>query len=355
MEHLYAVIMAGGTGTRFWPASRRSRPKQFLAIGADSPLLAITAKRLEGLVPPERILVVTGADHAELVREVCPQIPPENVLAEPTGRNTLPCVAWASAELLRRDPDSIHVVLPADHVVEPAEEFRACLRAAAHAASAATGSLFTLGVTPTHPATGFGYIHAGESLDAVDGKRILRVKSFVEKPPLAKAEAFLREGGYFWYSGMFVWSGKAIAAALREHAPETWTAVEHADAAAVRKLYPRLPSQSVDTGLMELWKDVRVLPISFGWSDVGAWTALPEVLPQDAAGNTASGGAQLLAEDSTGCVAHGEAGELITLLGVHDLVVVHAGGTTLVCPKDRAQEVRLLVERCKREAPEKLL
>ncbi|MFT7676631.1 MAG: mannose-1-phosphate guanylyltransferase [Planctomycetota bacterium] len=355
MEHLYAVIMAGGSGTRFWPASRRSKPKQFLAIGAPSPLLAVTVRRLEGLIPPERILVVTAAAHADLVREVCPEIPAENVLAEPTGRNTLPCVAWASAELLRRDPESIHVVLPADHVVEPADEFRACLAAAARAAEAARSSLFTLGVTPTHPATGFGYIHCGESLGQSDGREVLRVESFVEKPPLARAEAFLEQGGYLWNSGMFVWSGQAIAGALREHAPETWKAVEHADQAAVSELYPSLPSQSVDTGLMERWNDVRVLPISFGWSDVGAWTALPEVLPQDDEQNTASGGAQLLAEDSSGCVVHGEAGELIALLGVHDLVVVHAGGTTLVCPKDRAQEVRKLVERCATEAPEKLL
>lgn len=352
MDHLYAVILAGGSGTRFWPASRRSRPKQFLAIGSPSPLLKTTVDRLDGLIPPERILIVTGDEHAGLVAEVCPEIPADNVLAEPTGRNTLPCVAWAAAELLRRDPDGVHAVLPADHVIEPQSAFREAVATAARAAAGAPTGLFTFGVRPTFPATGFGYILAGEELD---GAGLHRVQRFVEKPDAARAKEFVADPAYLWNSGMFVWHGQAIAAALEAHAPATWQALRSAPLEDVRAAYPGLAADSVDTGVMERWNDVRVLPIDYGWSDVGAWTALPDVLSADDAGNVSSGGGQLIAEDSSGCIAHGDEGQLTALLGVHDLVVVQSGGITMVCPKERAQEVRKLVERARAEAPDKLL
>lgn len=353
MDHLYAVILAGGSGTRFWPASRRSRPKQFLAIGSPSPLLATTVDRLEGLIPVERILIVTGEEHAALVGEVCPSIPADNVLTEPMGRNTLPCVAWAAAELLRRDPEGVHAVLPADHVIEPQSAFREAVATAGRAAAATPSGLFTFGVRPTFPATGFGYILAGEALG--DSGGLHRVERFVEKPDLARAREFVADPAYLWNSGMFVWHGRAIAAALETHAPATWATLKNASPDQVRAAYPTIEADSVDTGILERWSDVRVLPIDYGWSDVGAWTALPDVLPADGAGNTASGGGQLIAEDSTGCIAHGDPGQLTALLGVHDLVVVQSGGITMVCPKDRAQEVRKLVERARDEAPDKLL
>jgi mannose-1-phosphate guanylyltransferase len=206
---LHAVVMAGGVGARFWPASRRARPKQFLAIGGAEPLVVATVRRLVGLVAPERTWIVTGAEHAGLTRALLPHLPAENVLAEPRGRNTLPCVALAAAAIARCDPVNVQAVLPADHVIAPAADFRAGLAAAAEAARESL-ALFTFGVRPSAPATGYGYIKRGAALEP----GVFAVERFVEKPGREAAEAFLADGGYLWNSGMFVWSGAAIRAAL---------------------------------------------------------------------------------------------------------------------------------------------
>jgi mannose-1-phosphate guanylyltransferase len=349
----YALILAGGSGTRFWPASRRARPKQFLAIAGERPMIAETRARLAGLVPDERVLVVTSGEQAPLVREALPELPPENVLTEPCARNTAACIALAAFEVERRDPDSVQLVLPADHVIRPPERFRATLSAAA-AEARRSHRLMTLGIQPTYPATGYGYIELGERLGEADGLPVHAVARFVEKPELERAREFLGSGRFRWNAGIFVWETAAILEAFAQHAPEIHGALRGRPAAEeLARLYPTLPALPVDRAIMERAENRGVIPIDFAWSDVGSWPSLAEVLELDAEGNCASGGARLLAEDSAGCVVYGEGGA-VALIGVQDLVVVHAGGATLVCPKDRAQDVRRIVERLEEEGPELL-
>ena len=347
----WAVILAGGFGTRFWPASRRALPKQFLKIAGRRTMIAETAERLRGLVDPERVLVVTAAEHAKIVERNLRRLPPENVLAEPAGRNTAACVAWAALEIERREPGSVHVVLPSDHVIEPAREFRRVLGAAFDEARE-SGALLTLGIRPTSPATGYGYIEAGEVLGERRGAAVHRVVRFVEKPDRARAEQFLATGRFLWNAGIFVWATRAILDAFERHQPDLLRRIAAiGDAAAREREYPRLPSLPVDVAILEKADNVRVVPIAFSWSDVGSWTALPDVVAPDERGNVVAGGVRTLAEDARGCIVHGPRGELVALIGVEDLVVVRAGKATLVCPRERAQDVKKIVERLGAEGP----
>ncbi len=349
---VYAVIMAGGSGTRFWPASRGHLPKQFLPIGTEQALLAETVQRLEGLVDPSRVIVVTTRAMAPKVRELLPQVPSEQVLAEPSGRNTAPCLALATRFLLERDPDSVQLVLPADHVIRPAQEFRATMRAAAEHA-ALGDALVVCGIRPTYPATGFGYIEAGEQDGTSEGQPVYEVERFVEKPPLEKAREFLATRKFLWNAGIFVWRSKVIWSEFERWTPKLVKALEkHRDEAALAAAWEKLPAVSIDVAVLERAAHVRMLPIEYFWSDVGSWPALDEVSPRDAQGNVASGGAKLVAKESRDNIVHAEAGQVVALIGVQDLVVVHAGNATLVCPKDQAQRVREIVELLKSEGGE---
>jgi mannose-1-phosphate guanylyltransferase len=346
---LWAVVLAGGSGTRFWPASRRALPKQFLPIAGGRSLLAQTAARLRGAVAWERVLVVTLRDHVALVRKHLPRVPPENVLAEPAGRNTAAAVAWAALEIGRRDAASVQAVLPSDHVIAPAADFRRTLLAAAEEARESR-ALLTFGIRPTSPSTGYGWIEAGPRLRVREGVPVCEVERFVEKPDRARAEAFLAGGHHLWNSGMFVWRTDVILDALREHAGDLMAKLSSAaDAGAFAAAYASLPSVSVDVAVLEKAAGVRVLPVEFSWSDVGSWAALPGVLPSDGDGNCAAGGVRVLGEESSGCVVWGRAGELTALIGVRDLVVVRAGKATLVCPRERSQEVRRIVARLEKD------
>lgn len=343
------MILAGGSGTRFWPASTRAKPKQFLRVAGKRTLIQDTADRLGTLVPPERRIVVTGAEHVVHVRRQLPKIPPENVLAEPLGRNTAPCIAWAALEIARRAPDSVQIVVPSDAVIRPANEFRKLARAAVDEASS-SGALVTFGVTPTFAATGYGYVELGDRVATRGRTPVHAVKRFVEKPDRARAEQFLAARTFLWNSGMFVWTTRAVLAALREHAPAVTTPLERCRTSAdVIAAYPSLPSVAIDVAVMEKARDVRVVPFSIAWSDVGAWSALPDVIEADADGNVTGGGARLVAEDAHGNVVHGASGETIALLGVSDLIVVRAGKSLLVCPKDRAQDVKRIADRLAQE------
>jgi mannose-1-phosphate guanylyltransferase len=341
----YAVIMAGGSGTRFWPASRKAQPKQFLPIGSDVPMITATCRRLAGLIPLERILVVTSGDLAELVFQCLPDLPKENVLVEPVGRNTAPCVALAALEIQRRCPDSVHVVLPADHVIEPAEQFQASLLAACQEAKRAS-RLVTLGVQPTFAATGYGYIQRGAAV-AEHGKFTAHeVQRFEEKPAAPRAQEFLDSGSYFWNAGIFVWQTSTVIEALRKFAPGILEPLEQAGrATGLDTIYPKLPALPVDTAVMEQAKNRSVIPISYRWDDVGSWTSLPEVSTPDEQGNCVVGGVQAVLEDAHDNIVFGDKQSLTALIGVSDLVVVRSGDAILVCPKDRAQEVKRVVER----------
>lgn len=354
---LYAVVMAGGSGTRFWPASRKRRPKQFLPISAGRAMLAETCARLEGLVDWQHTLVVSAESQAELVRGCLPELPRENLLCEPCARNTAAAVALAAVEIERRAPEAVQLVLPADHVIAPTASFRASLAAAAEEARASQ-ALLTFGIRPTFAATGYGYIECGEQLGERAGQPVLRVARFVEKPARAKAEEFLATGRFLWNAGIFAWSTRAILAAFERDAAAILAPLRAARTAAqLAACYPKLPAQPVDIAILEKAPNVRTLPIDYTWNDVGSWAALPEIRRADEDGNFAflSGGARLIAEQARGCVVYAEGAELIALVGVEDLVVVRAGGATLVCPRERAQDVKKIVERLEKERGEEWL
>jgi mannose-1-phosphate guanylyltransferase len=344
----HAVIMAGGVGTRFWPHSRQDRPKQFLRIAGEQPMIAETCRRLEGIIANERIHVVTRASQVALVKEACPQLPPRNILAEPCGRNTAPCIALAALKLCAEDPDAVMLCLPADHVIRPDEVFHRTAESVMRRA-AATRALMTFGIPPTRPATGFGYIEQGEEA-ATDGDlRFHRVVRFVEKPDLETARGYVESGRFHWNSGMFAWRADAFIERLESLLPQVSAAlapVAHLAGpevhSALASAYESLEGVSVDIGIMEKADEVEVIPAPFKWDDVGSWSALDRVHPTDADGNVALG--DLLALDSKGLIAVSGDDHVIATVGVDDLVVIHTADVTLVCPKDRAEDVKRLVD-----------
>ena len=354
---IHAVIMAGGIGSRFWPRSRRARPKQFLDVFGDASLIQNTFARLQPLVEADHVWVVTHADYAEQTRQHLPAVPADNILAEPVARNTAPCIAWAAHAVRHRDPDATMIVLPADHLIADVGRFHEVLRAAI-AAAEAPGTLVTIGIRPTHPETGYGYIQFDAS-DDDDGRpdglggeapRAYPVLTFAEKPDLQTAERFLDAGDFLWNSGMFVWRPDAVLDALAEHEPNVAAAFAPLDDAfgsdgeadAVAAAYDRTPKISIDYGVMERAGGVQVVPGSFGWNDVGDWRAVHEIADKDGAGNRGDG--TVIFQDTARSYARSEDGRLIVLVGMKDTVVVDTGDAVLVCDREQAQQVKTVVD-----------
>ncbi|MBX7193554.1 MAG: NTP transferase domain-containing protein [Sandaracinaceae bacterium] len=346
-EHLFAVVMAGGSGTRFWPLSRRLKPKQLLALAEpERTLLASTVERVAPLVPTERVLVVTGHHLAEGTRMALPSLPPINVLAEPIAKNTAPCVAWAAYHALARDPDAVLAVLAADHFVIDGAAYLEVIRRAVTAA--ADGSLVTVGIKPSRPETGYGYLEVGGEVGPGFSHTVLR---FVEKPDAVRAIEFVQSGRFLWNSGQFFFRADAIVRAFEQHMPELARAmggVRHAPSRAeemrvVDAAYAGAASISIDHGIMEKAERVRVIPGDFGWSDVGSWTTAWELAKKDDAGN--AGTAAFV--DARGNFVHAPSGKVVAMLGVSDLVVVDTPDALLVMPRERAQDVRAIVDALK--------
>ncbi|HXC18055.1 MAG TPA: sugar phosphate nucleotidyltransferase [Holophagaceae bacterium] len=345
-----AVVMAGGRGTRFWPRSRTSRPKQFLSIVGEETLLHQTVARLDGHFLPEHIFVVTTEDLAEETRRMLPELPAENVLVEPEGRNTAPCLALALVEIERRIPKGVMVVLSADHWIGDPDLFIEDVETAVkHAAW--ERELVVFGIRPTYPETGYGYIEA-------EGQGpVLKVKAFREKPPMEVALQYLGSGRHFWNAGLFVWTLEDFRAELQRHAPEVlepldaWV-VAGADPAALPAAYGQLPEVAIDVALLEKAQGVAVVPTRFRWSDVGSWPAAMEFHEADAEGNVTTGETILL-ETFNSAFFGGR--RLIAASGVSDLIVVDDEDALLICHRDKAQSVKKIVERLKAEGREDLL
>ena len=350
MPQHFIVIIAGGKGERFWPQSRAPRPKHLLPIVGKKPLLTQTIDRVKPLAPAKNIFVITSAVQEKAVRAVCKGIPAANIIAEPVGRDTAAAVGLAAAIVAARDPQGIFAVLPADHVIHDSKAYATDL-AAAFAAAEAAEVMVTIGITPTEPATGFGYIQRAAKWKSFNRRPVFNVQRFVEKPKLAVAESYLASGDYLWNAGMFVWSVPVVEKALAQHAAELNAALQPIRAAlakkrplagVLKKVYPTLPKISVDYALLEKSTNVVVLPSSFDWDDVGAWPAVAKHFKPDAAGNVSRGLA--VVEQGSRNIVFSEGGHLVTLLGVDDLIVVHTADATLVCPKSKAQDIKALLK-----------
>ena len=345
---MFAVIMAGGKGTRFWPRSRERMPKHLLDILGERTILRETVDRIRPIVPAERTLVVTGRSHAAEVIRQLPEIPPENILIEPVGRNTAPCIGLAALHILKRIKDEVMLVLPSDHRIGDDAAFRRILQAAA--GEAIHGDpLVTIGIRPTGPETGYGYIEQGDPASRFGDDRIYRVRSIREKPPREEAERYLAQGGFSWNSGMFVWKASTIMSAIERFLPDLHRGLMQIREAigtdreeeVVAKIYAGLQPISIDYGVMEKAEEVLVIPGSFGWSDLGSWDALWEVSAKDAQGNAVRG--EFIAVDAADSLVHSP-GKLVALVGVRDLIVVETEDALLVCRRGRSQDVRKVVE-----------
>lgn len=353
---LYAVIMAGGKGTRFWPLSRGHSPKQLMPITGDRPMLRATVDRIGALVPPERTLVVTGRSHANGVRDILPDLPAENILVEPLGRNTAPCIGLAAHAVQKRSPHGIMLVLPADHAIENQAAFLSLAEQGAGLA-AQQDLLVTMGLEATRPETGYGYIEPASPNPAV--APALPVASFHEKPDVETAGRYMNQG-FFWNSGIFIWRAEVILDRIKTLLPDLAEGLSELSSffgqaefeAALERIYPTLPSISIDFGVMEKANGVVVLPAAgIGWSDVGSWTVASEYWPEED-GCRIKGLALMV--DSQRCQVYSP-DRLVTLVGVEDLVVVDTPDAILICRRDKDQDVKKAVDALKEKGRDDLL
>lgn len=344
--------MAGGSGTRFWPKSTKALPKQFLKLFGGGTMIQNTVKRIEGMIPRERILVVTNESYTGLVQDQLPGIPEENIIGEPVARNTAPCVAIAAELLYQKDPEAVMVVLPADHHIQDAEAFGRALEAAVQKAESGD-FLLTLGISPTRPETGFGYIESDNSRqETIGGHHVHPVKGFTEKPDEQTARKFIASGNYYWNSGMFIWTADAILKEFEKQLPGMYALVKKAGnslykkehKAAINEFYQAAESVSIDYGIMEGAESVFVVPGSFGWNDVGSWPAVYDLEDKDVNGNVNLAETALFSE-STGNYVFSESGKAIALVGVERLAIVETDSALLICNLDKAQYVKEIVNK----------
>jgi mannose-1-phosphate guanylyltransferase len=358
---LHAVIMAGGGGTRFWPRSRNVRPKQFLTVSGERSLLQSALDRIEAQATPDRSWVITSAAHIGETAKQLPQLAADHIVGEPCGRDTAACIALGAALVARHDPEAVMVVMPADHVIEPVQEFGRAIHVAAQMALEHPKALITFGITPQFPSTGYGYIQRGALVAERQGIGVYKVAAFREKPNAETAERFVASGEYFWNSGIFVWRASTILAAFAEYQPTIYQAVQRIAAAwdgperteVFAKEYENLTKISIDYAVMERAPEVLVVQAPYKWDDVGSWLALERMNPQDEHGNTTL--AHHCGLDTRNCVIVGDRDRLLTTVGVQDLIIIQDGNATLVAHRKEEGAIKKLVELLKQRGLEKYL
>ncbi|MBN1313029.1 MAG: mannose-1-phosphate guanylyltransferase [Anaerolineae bacterium] len=354
MSNAYVVIMAGGYGTRLWPLSRQSRPKPLLPLVEESrSMFQISVERLYPLFTPERILVVTGEEMMPSFKEQVPDLPDENFIVEPVGRNTAPAVGLGAIHIRQRDPDAVMAILTADHYIRDVVAFRRALSVASRVAE--QGEIVTLGIKPTFAATGFGYIEKGSTKETIDDIAVYHLQRFVEKPDQATAEEFVASGDYSWNSGMFIWSVRRVMAEFELHAPDLSTKLEQLAAAIgqpdyqarLGQIWPTMQKISVDYALMEhIHEGISVIPIEMGWSDIGNFKTLYDILSAGDDDTHVISGHEPIVIDGKRLLIFSQ--RLVAAIGIEDMVIIDTDDVLLVCPRDRAQDVKKLVETLKR-------
>ncbi len=348
---MYAVIMAGGKGARFWPRSREKQPKHLLDIISDKTIIQETVDRIKPLISPENILVVTGRKHAGTLIKQLPEIPPRNIIIEPQGKNTAACIGLAALHIRKIVSDDVMIVLPSDHVIADSEKYLQAIRTAAETATKENG-LVTIGIKPSSIQTGFGYIERAELFKTINDEDVFRVKSIREKPDFQQAKIFIESGNFYWNSGMFIWKNSVILKEIGHWLPELHAGLMKIDqalgtpdeAVTISRVYKKLVSISIDYGVMEKADNVFIIPGDFGWSDVGSWDTLADISPKDTKNNSSLSGSRILMEDSDNSLVYNPH-KLTALVGVKDLIIVETKDALLICKKGRSQDVKKIVEK----------
>jgi len=351
MNNLYTLIMAGGSGTRFWPRSKTAKPKQYLNIFGDDSLLQSTIKRFSIFTSLNNIYIVSGKSQAQVLEEQTPMLPKENLIYEPVGKNTLPCIGLAAMFAEKENPDGIMVVSPSDHLIENDELFRDTILTAAKIADEKNG-IVTIGITPSYPATGYGYVKTGEDITGSEKIKQFKVERFVEKPDEETATAYLEQGGFYWNSGLFIFKISVFLKAVEEFAPELFADLRKIQAdmgnpsfeQTLDTIYRAVKGISVDYGIMEHAKNIYLVEGNFVWNDLGGWESVYLTSEKDENGNAGKGEAILL--DSKNSYVYTDKG-MIALVGLDDVIVVQDGNTTLVCKRSQAEDVKKIVEQLK--------
>jgi mannose-1-phosphate guanylyltransferase len=358
-EHYYALIMAGGSGTRLWPLSRQARPKQALRLVGDRTMFQLSVERLAPLFAPEHIFVVTAAEQVGTLLQQAPQLPGGNFIVEPLQRGTASAIGLAALYLRRRDPNATMAVLTADQYISDTATYRNVLSAAYEVAQ--SGHLVTLGIQPTFPSTGYGYIERGEALTVVNGLSAYRVQAFREKPDAATAEGFVADGLHTWNSGMFIWRVDRILAEMQKQLPRFYDQLMQIDAAmgtdraawVLSYVWPRVAAQTIDYGIMEGADDVAVIPAEMGWSDIGSWATLLDILPGDADGNVVID-TDHMAVDTLNTLVYGN-NRLVATIGLSGVVVVDTDDVLLIASRDRSQDVKQIVDKLRKSGETRYL
>ena len=355
---MFAVVMAGGGGTRLWPKSREHHPKQMHALVGPKPLVQETTERLQNVVGDDQVYIVANGHHAISIAGIMPSMA-DNIIVDPYRRDTAACIGLAAVYLSKVDPNAVMGVFPADPFIASAERFGDVIRAASELAE--SGHVITLGITPTGPETGYGYIEMGDEFQVVDGQQVYMVKRFVEKPSLDNAQEYVATGKYLWNSGIFIWSIPTVLSLFEKHLPDTYAKLMQIGEAIgteneeeiVDSIYKDMQKISIDYGIMEKLDETLVIPGDFGWNDVGSWATVHELAPKDEHGNVVTG--SHIGVDTKDCLILGADGRVVATVGVEDLVIVDTEDAILICRKDRTQDVKKIVDKLKEDSLDKYL